>query len=1147
MNGSFVHLHTHTEYSLLDGAARIEALVRKTAELGMPALAITDHVNLYGAVPFYKACRAAGVKPILGMEAYILTEGNLQDRIRNAPAPAHLILLAENESGYRNLLKLSSIAHLEGHYLLPRLTKEILRKHSAGLIALSGCLQGEVARSLLAGETEQARLAALEYREIFGDDRFYLELQDHGLERERRLNQRLVELHRETGIPLVATNNVHYVEQSEARLQDLLLAIGEGKTLEEAERFRYETDQYYLKSPEEMAKLFAYAPEALANTLRIAERCTVELAFGQHILPYFPIQTGETPDEMLKRLCLEGCRERYGEIGPDISQRLEHELNIITRTGFTDYFLIVWDFMRYAHEHGIPTGPGRGSAAGSLVAYALKITNVDPLKYNLLFERFLNPERVTMPDIDIDFSIERRDEVIHYVANKYGYDRVAQIITFGTMAARAAVRDVGRAMGLSLGLIDRVAKQIPQSGSMTIEKALQVNPELARLAEENKQVAQLLELSQGLEGLPRHASTHAAGVVISREPLTDYVPLQSGSEGLALTQYPMEVLEEIGLLKMDFLGLRNLTIIQETLRLLQQEGVQLDLNRLPPADEKTFRMLSRGETTGLFQLESAGMRSVLRELKPTGIDDIVAVLALYRPGPMEIIPEYIDAKHGRKKVAYAHPDLEPILRETHGFMIYQEQIMQISSKMAGFSLGEADILRRAVGKKKRELLAEQRDKFVAGSIRQGYDERLAHEIYDLIVRFADYGFNKAHSVAYAIIAYQMAYLKANYPLPFMAALLSLSIGSQAKIAEYVEEARRLHVTVLPPDVNESEAFFAVKAGAIRFGLAAVKNVGYGAIDSIVKERSGKPYRDLFDFCSRVDSRLVNRRVIESLIMCGALDSLPGHRTQLLMMLDEAMGRQISRQEKNGQAQLDLFAMAAGQGQQEPMRDPATYPEVPPLSQMQQLKEERDLLGVYLSGHPLDQYAFVSNRPEVQSIAALPELSADQTVKIAGMVVEEKRIQTKKGAPMAFVTLEDKTAQVEVVVFPQVYAKAQELFQRECLLVLEGRLDFQEDQVKLLASRVWDLTALPQPATEPVLFVKISPQQEQDSTLNELHQLFQHKRGSTAVVLYYESRKQSLRLPDANRVQVDALFMQRAKEIVGENSVIQKEMPINWGR
>ncbi|MFM1654266.1 DNA polymerase III subunit alpha [Brevibacillus sp. B_LB10_24] len=1146
----FVHLHVHSEYSLLDGAARIEELVKQAAAYGMEALAITDHANLYGAIPFYKACRQAGIKPIIGMEAYMI-DGDLGERqLRSSPAPFHLTLLAKDLTGYRNLMKLSTIAHTQGHSLVPRINKASLRQYSEGLIALSGCQQGEVARLLENNEPEAAERAALWYDQVFGRGQFFLELQDHGLVAERRLNQRLLRLHQATGIPVAATNNVHYTGKGDAGFHDVLLAIKEGKAIDEAGRFRYETEEYYLKSGEEMARLFAHAPDAIANTVKISEQCQLELTFGGHILPRFPLPEGKDADQLLRELCERGCRDRYGEISPEVRQRLDYELAVITKTGFTDYFLIVWDFMRYAHEHGIPTGPGRGSAAGSLVAYALKITNVDPLQFDLLFERFLNPERITMPDIDIDFSVERRDEVIRYVADKYGRDRVAQIITFGTMAARAVVRDVGRALGMSLGLVDRVAKLIPQSHSMTIEKALQLNPDLGKLIGENQQVAKLIETARGLEGLPRHASTHAAGVVISRDPLTEYVPLQEGNEGLCLTQYPMDILEEVGLLKMDFLGLRNLTIIQETLRQLEREGIRLDPGKLPPADEPTFRMLARGETTGIFQLESGGMRNVLKELRPSTLDDIIAVEALYRPGPMEIIPQYIRAKHKEQQVEYPHPDLEAILRETHGFIIYQEQIMQISAKLAGFSLGEADILRRAVGKKKRELLVEQRARFVSGCVRQGYSEELAHEVYDLIVRFADYGFNKAHSVAYAMISYQMAYLKANYPLAFMASLLSLSIGSQNRIAEYTEEARRLKLAVLPPDVNDSEALFAVRNGAIRFGLAAIKNVGYGAIESIIREREQAPFRDIVDFCARVDSRLVNRRVIESLILSGAMDGLPGHRSQLLALLDEALDKASTRRDERQGGQINLFVLAeeSASGQVNPADetqiDPALYPDVPPFTRGQQLREERELLGVYLSGHPLDEYASFASRPGVFSVAGLAEAKQGEVVKIVGMVLEAKQIQTKKGEPMAFLTVEDKTSAVEAVVFPQVYKKYRELCQRESLIVLEGKVDAGEEEVKLLASRMWDLTSLPKPKAQSVLFVRISPQQEQDNTLQKLQELFVERRGTISVILYYERKKQSVRLPDEFRVHVDPSFLEQARAIVGNDGVILKEMTIN---
>ncbi|MBG9803432.1 DNA polymerase III subunit alpha [Brevibacillus laterosporus] len=1150
MTASFVHLHVHSEFSLLDGAARIDQLVEKAAELKMPALAITDHANLYGVIPFYKACLDKGIKPIIGMEIYLI-DGDLRDRVtRHTKAPYHLTLLAENEQGYKNLIQLSTIAHTEGAQVLPRINRERLKRYTNGLIALSGCTEGEINQLLLAGDLEAAKQAAGWYTDIFGPQHFYLELQDHGTEQERRLNQRVLRLHEATQIPLVVTNNVHYVEKQEAELHDVLLAIGQGVTITDANRARYETEEYYLKSAEEMASLFVYAKEGLQNTLRIAERCRVEIQLDQHILPRFPLPEGVEAEQYLRKICEEGCVKRYGALHAEVLERLDYELSVITGTGFTDYFLIVWDFMKYAHEQGIATGPGRGSAAGSLVAYALSITNVDPLAHNLLFERFLNPERITMPDIDIDFAVERRDEVIHYVADRYGHDRVAQIITFGTLAARAAVRDVGRALGLSLALVDRVAKMIPQSPSMTFDKAFKLNPDLERLTEENRDVAKLIRLGRGLEGLPRHASTHAAGVVISREPLTEYVPLQEGSEGLLLTQFPMDILEQVGLLKMDFLGLRNLTIIQETLKEMNRQGVPLSLDSLPIEDAKSFAMLTRGETTGVFQLESAGIRNVLRDLKPTCLGDIVAVLALYRPGPMEIIPDYIKAKHGKTPVHYPHPDLEAILQETHGFIIYQEQIMQISSKMAGFTLGEADILRRAVGKKKRELLMEQREKFVAGSIAQGYEEQLANEVYDLIVKFADYGFNKAHSVAYAIIAYQMAYLKANHSLAFMASLLSMSIGSQGRIAEYVEEAKRLRLPVLPPCVNASEALFSVEPDkqAIRFGLAGVKNVGYGAIESIVKERVKAPFSDLIDFCSRVDSRLVNRRVIESLIICGALDSLPGHRTQLLLMLDEAMEKGGTRRKEKEAAQLNLFAFTseASRDDEGNHREKLEYPEVPPFSHIQSLQEEKELLGVYLSGHPLDPYSYLTQHKEVSMIPSLDDLPHQHVVKIVGMITEAKRIQTKKGDPMAFLQVEDKMAQVEVVVFPKIFQLAQTFLYKESIVVIEGRIDRQGDTPKLIANRIWDGKTLPKPQMESVLFIKISPEHERDDALVRLKELFTKHNGLTPVLLYYEQKKQILRLPNEYRVEANTEILEKMKEIVGDECVIQKELPINGG-
>ncbi|PQP91308.1 DNA polymerase III subunit alpha, partial [Paenibacillus sp. AR247] len=881
---SFVHLHVHSEYSLLDGAARISDLVRRAAENGMKALALTDHGVMYGAVPFYKACVAEGIKPIIGCEAY-LTAGSRKERGSRKDQPIyHLILLAKNETGYRNLMKLCSIGHLEGFHYKPRIDMDALAKHHEGIICLSACLGGEVPQHLLHGRTEEARRAALRYRDIFGKD-FYLELQDHGLPEQKRVNPQLIELARELDVPLVATNDVHYLDREDASMQDVLICIGTGKTVEDEDRLQIQTDQLYLKSGDEMARLFPHVREALDNTLLIADKCSLELEFGRSILPeYRPLPEGQTAAEYLRALCLEGLESRYSTTGlwdteegkRELLQRLDYELGVIGSMGFSDYFLIVWDFIAYAHRQGIVTGPGRGSSAGSLVAYVLRITNVDPIKYNLLFERFLNPERVTMPDIDIDFSDERRDEVIEYVADKYGSEHVAQIITFGTMAARAAVRDVGRALNVSYGEVDKAAKLIPNAHGINIRRAMEISDELKKLYEQSPKTREMLDMAMKVEGMPRHASTHAAGVVISRDPLTDAVPLQEGSERTALTQYPMEQLESIGLLKMDFLGLeRSMRWIGE------MTGSAPDFAQVADDDPLTYEMLGSGDTTGVFQLESAGMRRVLKELKPSVFEDVISVVALYRPGPMEFIPNFIQAKHGTIQVDYPHDDLKPILADTYGIIVYQEQIMKIASLMAGFSLGEADLLRRAVSKKKREVLDRERSHFVEGSLKQGYTEEDANKVYDMIVRFADYGFPRAHAAAYAVLAFQTAYLKAHYPVQFMASMLTAVMGSHRKVAEYVVECRRMNIKVLPPDVNESGVLFtpvAVSAedgqpaegpGHIRFGLGAIKNVGTQAVENMMRVREEKPFESLLDFCRRIDLRVCNKRVIESLIQAGA--------------------------------------------------------------------------------------------------------------------------------------------------------------------------------------------------------------------------------------------------------------------------------------
>lgn len=1098
---SFVHLHVHSEYSLLDGAARLEDLVKRAAGFGMKALALTDHGVMYGAVPFYKLCKANGIKPIIGCEMYF-TAGSRKERGSRKDQPIHhLILLAKNLQGYQNLMRLCSIAQLEGFHYKPRIDWEVLERHAEGLVCLSACLGGEVPQHLLHGRYEEAKRAALRYKAAFGED-FYLELQDHSIPEQKKVNPQLIQLAEETGISLVATNDVHYLEQDDAEVQDVLICIGTGKSVEDEDRLKMNTNQLYLKDGAQMAMLFPHVPEAIRNTAVIAEKCDLELEFGKHILPaYRPIPEGMDAVSYLETLCQQGLVERYGglpewrseEAQTSLQKRLKYELGVIANMGFSDYFLIVWDFIAFAHRHGIATGPGRGSSAGSIVAYVLHITNVDPMKYNLLFERFLNPERVTMPDIDIDFSDLRRDEVIAYVADKYGSAHVAQIITFGTMAARAAVRDVGRALGVPFGEVDKVAKLIPGNLGMTIERAMKESPDLKGLYDSQPRIHGLLDMAMKVEGMPRHASTHAAGVVISRDPLTDAVPLQTGSEGAALTQYSMENLEAIGLLKMDFLGLRTLSIIERCMKWITEEsGDAPDFRIIPDDDHKTYEMLGRGETTGVFQLESAGMRRVLRDLKPSQFEDVISVLALYRPGPMEFIPNYISSKHGLSEVHYPHPDLEPILKDTYGIIVYQEQIMQIASRMAGFSLGEADLLRRAVSKKKREVLDEQRGHFVAGSKAQGYMEKDANAVYDMIVRFADYGFPRAHAAAYGVLAFQTAYLKAHYPVHFMASMLTAVMGSHRKVAEYIVECRRMGIVVLPPDVNESGVLFTPRVnstsktgtvgnsevingtdtpmnsgadsnsesnsesgepyGVIRFGLAAIKNVGTQAMESILKERQERPFDSLLDFCRRVDLRVCNKRVIESLIQGGAFDSLPGHRAQLLAMLDETVEAATKWRKERDDLQIQLFDFI-----ETPNWD-IEYPEIPKFTVGQQLELERELLGLYLSGHPLDDFDELMDEDGIDRLMDLAEAADESEAVVAGMVVSLKTIMTKQGKPMAFIELEDQIERCEVVLFPNVWRRCAPHVTKGALLALRATVQQQDEGFKLLADEVAPLSA-----------------------------------------------------------------------------------------
>ncbi|MFC4767789.1 DNA polymerase III subunit alpha [Effusibacillus consociatus] len=1134
---SFVHLHVHSEYSLLDGACRIDALLDRVQELNMTSIALTDHGVMHGAVEFYRKAKARGIHPIIGCEVYV-ARTSMQEKAGRQDKPYHLVLLAENETGYQNLLSIVSAAQLEGFYYKPRTDKAFLRAHNQGLIALSSCLGGEVANRVLQGDVAGARQAALEYRQIFGEDRFYIELQEHDLLEEKQINQHLVRIARELKIPLVATNDVHYIRREDAPVHDVLLCIQTGKNLQDEDRMRFPNDEFYLKSGEEMAERFRHLPEAILNTVKIAERCQLDLNLGAAHLPKFDFPEGYDENSYLELLCEQGLRERYGSPSEAVRERLQYELSVIRQMGFAGYFLVVWDFMKFAHENGISTGPGRGSAAGSLVAYVLRITDVDPIRYKLLFERFLNPERVSWPDIDIDFDYERRVEVIDYVTRKYGENRVAQIVTYGTMAARAAIRDVGRVMNLPLSEVDRVAKLVPHSLSMTIDKALAVEPNLQKMYEDQQSIRQLLDTARAIEGFPRHTSIHAAGVVISKEPLTRHVPLLRGAEGTVVTQYAMEDLETVGLLKMDFLGLRNLTIIDHTIEAVKQSrGVEIDFTRMDMEDPLTYELLARGDTDGCFQLESNGVKNVLRELKPSAFEDIVAVISLYRPGPMENIPNYIAAKHGKTAVAYPHPDLEPILKDTYGIIVYQEQIMQIASVMAGFSLGQADLLRRAVGKKKREVLQQQRELFVAGCLQKGYDERTSNEVYDLIVRFADYGFNRSHAVAYAVVAYRTAFLKANYPTEFMAALLTSWLHSGGKVAQYIDDCRRMGIQVLGPDVNESSYRFTVSDGKIRFALSAVKNVGISAIQTILQARQKGRFTDLLDFCRRIDLRACNKRVIESLIRSGAFDWMGKGRRSLLLALDEAVEKGGLLQKEQDAPQISLFGIMENSAGTEPFH----YPEVDDFSQVERLEMEKELLGLYVSGHPLDRYRTAMTQHARHRIAELQEAEDGGTTTVAGRVRNMKMVQTRKGQAMAFLELEDLTAAVEVVVFPAVFAESGQILQNEPVLLVKGKLKIEDEEIRLLAESIKQLPPESDAAErDPVkrdrtLFIKVEPDQEEPSRLRTLKTCLSRHKGTVPVVLYYAKNKVTRQITE--RVQPEPELLQEIERIMGAGSVV----------
>ncbi|TAM61453.1 DNA polymerase III subunit alpha [bacterium] len=1042
---SFVHLHVHSEYSLLDGACRIEDLCRRTVEEGAPGVALTDHGVMFGAMEFYYAAKDHGIVPIIGCEAYLAPRGRKDRSVRDE---AHVTLLAADHTGYKNLVALISAGFLEGYYYKPRIDLELLERHNDGLIVLSGCMSGLVAAPLLKNDRKAALQNAKTYHEIFGD-RFYVEIMRHGMPEEEELNRGLVSVARELNLPLVATNDSHYLSRGDAPAHDVLLCIGTGKTVSDTQRLKFFSDQFYIKTPQEMRELFADLPDACDNTVEIAKRIDIKIPERVFHLPVYPVPEPETtPEAYLRELCEAGLVERYGAQraagDPELRERLEYELGIIVKMGFASYFLIVWDFIKYARDHGIPVGPGRGSAAGSLVSYCLHISNVDPIRFSLIFERFLNPDRISMPDIDTDFCVERRDEVIRYVEEKYGKERVAQIVTFGTMLARAAVRDAGRALAVPLPEVDKVAKLIPSGpGGLSIAQSLEQIPELRLLYDNSPQVRRLLDTARSIEGLARHASTHAAGVVIGKEALTQYAPLIKLGDNDVNTQYSMGWIEKIGLLKMDFLGLRNLTVMQNAVEEIRRTvNPTFDLDTVTLEDPKTFALLSQGRTTGVFQFESDGMRRYLMELQPSCLDDLVAMNALYRPGPMDWIPDFIAGKHGKKKPTYLHPKLEPILAETYGVAVYQEQVMQIARELAGFTMGQADELRKVMGKKQVDKVPKYRKKFVDGCVQQGIDEALAERVFGFIEPFAGYGFNKSHSVCYGLIAYQTAYLKANYPQQYMAALASSVRDKTDKLVEYIEESRALGIDVLPPDVNTSQSDFSADGAAIRFGLSAIKGVGESAVRAVIAAREqGGAFADVFDLAARVDTKQLNKRVLEALVKAGALDSLPGNRAQQLDAVEDALASagRAARDRELGQASLFGALEANGGG---PALTHALR-ELPPPPQSEALAWEKEHLGLYLSGHPLAEAAETLYARTGRSIRELQRCEDDEFVCVGGIIVELRKVLTKQQQQMLIAKIEDTTGAIEVVVFPKVYPAVQQLFERDGVVIVKGRLRVRE--------------------------------------------------------------------------------------------------------
>ena len=1154
---NFAHLHVHTEYSLLDGSNKIKEYVARVKELGMTAAAITDHGVMYGVIDFYRAARAAGINPVLGCEVYV-APGSRFDKTavgRDEDRYYHLVLLAENNTGYANLMKIVSRAFTEGYYYKPRVDYELLETYHEGIIALSACLAGEVQRNLARGMYEEGKKAALHYEQIFGKGNFFLELQDHGIPEQRTVNQQLMRLSQEIGIDLVATNDVHYTYAEDEKPHDILLCLQTGKKLADEDRMRYEGGQYYVKSKEEMAALFPYAPEALENTQKIADRCHVEIEFGVTKLPKFDVPEGFTSWEYLNKLCFDGLKRRYGEDpDPALVERLNYELGVIKSMGYVDYFPIVWDFIHFAKSNGIMVGPGRGSAAGSIVAYTLAITNIDPIRYQLLFERFLNPERVSMPDIDVDFCFERRQEVIDYVVRKYGKDRVVQIVTFGTLQARGVLRDVGRVMDLPYAFVDSIAKMIPKELNITLDKSLKMNHELKKLYDEDPQVKELIDMSKRLEGLPRHTSMHAAGVVISQKDVDEYVPLALGADSNVVTQFTMTTLEELGLLKMDFLGLRTLTVIQDAIRLVEKStGVKLVTEKLNYNDKAVLDYIGTGKTDGIFQIESAGMKSFMKELRPQSLEDIIAGISLYRPGPMDFIPQYIKGKNYPELITYECPQLKPILAPTYGCIVYQEQVMQIVRDLAGYSLGRSDLVRRAMSKKKGDVMQRERQNFVYGNeeegipgcVKNGIDEKVANKIYDEMIDFAKYAFNKSHAAAYAVVSYQTAYLKYYYPVEYMAALMTSVIDNPGKVAEYIYTCRQMGISILPPDINRGVGDFSVDNGNIRYGLAAIKGVGRPVIEQIIRDREEHgTFRDLKDFLERLSGKEVNKRAVENFIKSGAFDSLKGTRKQFMIIYVQIMD-QVAQNKKNSLAgQMSLFDIVDDEQKKE---FEVTLPDVGEYQKETMLAFEKEVLGVYISGHPLEEY----EEKWRKSISAttldfqLDEETGRTKVRdgsreiIGGMITSKTIKYTKKNQTMAFITVEDLLGTVEVVIFPQSYEKSQQYLQEDSKVFVRGRVSEEDDNAsKLICEEV-----IPFEMTKKELWIRYTDKQSYLQDEQNLFRMLAESEGEDQVVIFCKAERAVKRLPKNANIQVEPGILSRLTNYFGEDCVKVIEKPI----